>query len=351
MQLKVDYLIIGQGLAGTLLTHFALQKGKTVLVLNEVDKHTPSQIASGVMNPITGRRYVKSWKYEELYPFALATYQALSEQFNRPFFKPQNILRSLLTVKDENDFWARSSDIGYQQYMKSDPDTGIYPSFTKAVQGFGELHQSGRIEIPLLIQTYRNYLLEQNLLIETTVNLADLDVQEDCVKYKDIVAEKVIFCEGSKAVNNPYFSYLPYNFAKGEVIIVKIPGFEATKILKNRLFLIPIEKDIYWIGATYDNDFDHAKPTESGLAYLEKRLATIITVPYTILEHHAAVRPTTKDRRPFLGQHSTFKNLFIFNGLGAKGASLAPYFTHQMVNYLEGEAELNPEVNITRYHT
>jgi glycine/D-amino acid oxidase-like deaminating enzyme len=68
-----------------------------------------------------------------------------------------------------------------------------------------------------------------------------------------------------------------------------------------------------------------------------------------VIEHLAGVRPATKDRRPFLGLHPKFSQLAIFNGMGSKGVSLAPYFAKEMADFLLSEKELNPEVNINRY--
>ena len=51
-----------------------------------------------------------------------------------------------------------------------------------------------------------------------------------------------------------------------------------------------------------------------------------------------------------LGEHPKQKNLIIFNGLGTKGVSLAPYFSSQLANWLEGNGEIMPEVNIKRFN-
>ncbi len=345
----VDYLIIGQGLAGTLLTHFALKSGKTVKILDKVEPHTPSQIAAGVVNPITGRRYVKSWEYEMLYPFAKDTYATLSQELDIPIFLQKNILRSLFSVKDENDFWGRATNIGYEKYVLDNADAEAYPTVTTAVQGYGELQHCGKVNIALLVRTYRQFLLKRGLLIDGKFNVNQLEVNQKFIQYQEIQARNVIFCEGAKAINNPYFNYLPFNFAKGEVLVIKIPNLDTNKLLKHRLFFIPLDKEIYWIGATYDRTFENEKPTQTGYNYIKEKLDELLTVPYEILEHKAAIRPTTTDRRPFLGRHPKFSNVYIFNGLGAKGASLGPYFANQMINFLEGKESLNKEVNISRY--
>ena len=76
----------------------------------------------------------------------------------------------------------------------------------------------------------------------------------------------------------------------------------------------------------------------------------MLKVPYEIRDHKAAVRPTVKDRRPLLGVHPEFPNIFIFNGLGTKGASQGPYFANHMADFLTENTPLDPEVDIRRFH-
>ncbi len=54
-----DFLIVGQGLAGSLLAWELMQRGAKVLI---VDNGMPnaSQVAAGLINPITGMRFAKT---------------------------------------------------------------------------------------------------------------------------------------------------------------------------------------------------------------------------------------------------------------------------------------------------
>ena len=56
--MEVDYVIVGQGIAGTMLSYYLLQQGNTVIVVDEFNPNSASQVASGVINPVTGRRFV-----------------------------------------------------------------------------------------------------------------------------------------------------------------------------------------------------------------------------------------------------------------------------------------------------
>ena len=82
---------------------------------------------------------------------------------------------------------------------------------------------------------------------------------------------------------------------------------------------------------------------------LLEKLEDLIHIPYEIIDYSAGIRPTTRDRKPFIGTHPKHKNLHIFNGLGSKGVTLAPYYSNQLVEYLTAGAFLDKEVNIDRY--
>lgn len=344
-----DFLVVGQGIAGTLLTHFLLKEGKKVMVIDVAKKNSPSNTAAGVINPITGRRYVKSWKFEELLPFAQQTYQNLEKEFQLSLYKERNIIRTLFNHREENDWLARHGDISYQPYLIEEADLGEYKTQMVPAFAYGEIQGSIQVNIGALVRAYRIQLKEQGLLQSERFNYTLLKQQEQGVQYKAIKAKQLLFCEGSDGIKNPYFNYLPFNLAKGEVLIVRIRKVHFEKLLKHRIFIVPLEDDLYWIGSTYDWDFKDDLPTTEGKNFLKERLGEVLNHPFEIIEHRAAIRPTVKDRRPFLGLHPKFPHLGIFNGLGTKGASLGPYFAKQMCDFLIGKVELDPKVNINRF--
>ncbi len=83
----------------------------------------------------------------------------------------------------------------------------------------------------------------------------------------------------------------------------------------------------------------------------EEKLAQLINCNYTILDQQAGVRPSSSDRRPIIGLHPEYNNLFIFNGLGTKGVMLAPYFAKKFVNFYLQKETLPPEVNVGRFYS
>lgn len=347
--MKYNYIIVGQGLAGTILSYFLIKNGQKVLVIDNEHKTSSTKVAAGIINPITGRRYVKSWLFEELMPFAEATYKELSELLNITCFEPRNIVRVLSNNKEENDYYARSGERGYQDFMLENPSFGAYESVIKPVYSIGEVTRSGNTNLKPLLHSYREYLSKKNCILSEQFDYQELIINTNSVHYKNIEANRIIFCDGIKGTENPYFNYLPFNGAKGEVLFVRIPNFKPKKIFKHKVFFVPMYDDIFWFGATNAHKYVDDEPTEKNRLQLEEKLEKTLTIPYEILEHQAAIRPNTKDRRPFIGQHPKFDKVFIFNGLGTKGSSIAPYFANHFVQYLLHDKAIMDEVNISRF--
>jgi glycine oxidase len=346
----VDYLIIGQGVAGSLLAHFLQSHNSSVHVVDEYSEHAASQVAAGVVNPITGRRYVKSWRVDDLIPFALQTYRALEQELGVRIFHERNIIRTLFNSREENDWLARTAQPGYQSYMLDQAVLDRYATRTLLAYSYGEVTHSGQADLPMLTRAFREKLRREKAITETKIDYQQLKAESGGFRYADLFAKRVVCCEGAWGQQNPFFSYLPFGGAKGEVLIVRIPNADFEKIMKHRVFIVPLaEQDHYWIGSTYDWKYDGPEPTEKGRSYLEQRLRDILQAPYEVLYHRAAIRPTVKDRRPFLGQHPEIPNLYIFNGLGTKGASLGPYWAHHMAAHLQEDKSLDSEVDIRRF--
>lgn len=347
--MTVDYLIVGQGLAGTLLARFLLQAEQRIHIIDNAHKGAASKVAAGVINPVTGRRFVKSWRIEELLPFAVETYRHIEAELGMPFYYSLPIVRSFSNRQEECHWLLRSAEIGYERYILDKSKLGAYQGRVQPSHSYGEVGHSAQVDVSRLVEVYRDLFLEQGILSNEVFDYEALETDDLGVTYKGIKAKKVIFCEGQQANNNPYFNHLPFNDCKGEALIVKIPNANFKRIFKHRVSIVPIRDECYWVGATMEWDFEDDAPTEGMRNILEEKLNSILTVPFEILEHKAAIRPTTDDRRPFLGVHPQFPQLYILNGLGTKGASLGPFFAQMIYRNLLEDKPLDEDVNITRF--
>ncbi|MDX1941788.1 MAG: FAD-binding oxidoreductase [Saprospiraceae bacterium] len=353
------FLIVGQGIAGTLLAYFLLKAKQNIIVIDNHHKNSSSKAAAGIINPITGRKYVKSWRVDELLPFAKQTYQELEQLLSIKCYHERNVIRTMSNAKELNDWTLRTLEQGYAKYISDEVDLGNYKNKTTPAFGYGEVLQGAQVDLPLIIHQYRNLLKKENLLIEEAFDFEQLTFNNN-IQYKNLNPDIIIFCEGAKMKENPFFNYLPIQGDKGEALIIKIPDANFEKMLKQQIFIVPLDNghgafskptmpDLYWVGTTYERNYSDDLPSEKGLKYLTDHLEYLLKIPFEVVQHLAAVRPTVRDRRPFLGLHPQFPQLAIFNGLGTKGASLGPFWAKHLADFLINGTPLDEEVDIQRF--
>jgi glycine oxidase len=348
-QKKVDFIIVGQGLAGSLLAYFLKEKGQSVLIIDDNPKSSSSKIAAGIINPITGRRFVKSWMFDELLAFNKIFYKKIEKEFEVKLFSKRSVLRFLQKNKDLNEWHIRIAFEGYGKYMKTNADANFLKSKINEPLAFGEIDHAAQVNMPLLIETFKNNFLNKRILKTENLDYKQVELKNESITYNDFEAKKVIFCEGQKGRFNPFFNYLPFEVSKGEILIVRIPELKSEKIIKDRLIIAPLGDDLYWCGSNYEWNSSDESPTDTIRVELIKKLKQTLKVDFEIVDHLAAIRPTVKDRRPFLGIHPRFPQLSIFNGLGTKGASLGPYWADHFSDFLVEDIALSEEVNIDRF--
>ena len=352
---KVDFIIVGQGLAGSILAYILKKNGQNCLIIDrftEGGKKSSSQIAAGVINPITGMRFVKTWRIDAFLPAARHLYLELEGVLGVKLWHERSIYRTIRTIEEENSWLLRQT---YPDYMPFCGDTtpSVKEGQFKPFHALAEVKQGAQVNIPVLVERFRDYFIKNNMLVVDDFEAFTGSNQNTI--FKDIEASKIIFCEGANGSTNPYFSFLPFNLDKGELLLVHIPNLNLSHIFKNKMSIVPLhdteggQKDLYWVGATNTWAFDNDLPSETNKTLIINELKNTILLPFEVVAHHAAIRPTVKDRRPFLGIHPHHPNLGIFNGFGTKGASLIPFWANHFKDFLLDEKPLDKEVDIRRF--
>jgi glycine/D-amino acid oxidase-like deaminating enzyme len=348
-KVTTKYLIVGHGIAGALLGHFLEEEGATVCYIDAPKQTAATHVAAGIINPITGRRYVKSWRVEDLLPFAEETYLALEKQLGIRFYHQRPLIRTLFNRGEENNWFTRKLDPDYLNYFHEEVEMGNITEITVPAFSYMQVGQSAQADIGLLEKKLRQLRLASGRFFEQEFNYDELEISDKGIDYQNITADYIIFCEGWRSRFNPYFNYLPFGGNKGEMLLVRLPKAKLTRIFKHRVFIVPFTDDLYWVGSTSENKFEKEGPSEDGRRFLESRLAELLTTPYEIVDHQAAIKPTVRDRRPFLGNHPKYSNVQVFNGLGTKGASLGPYWAKHYSDHLQKGSALDQQVNISRF--
>lgn len=334
-----DITIVGQGICGSLLSWALIQRGLSVRVYDTGSHLSATAAASGIINPITGKRYVKSWMVDDLIPAAEAAYATIGQALSAQVYTQMPIYKLLGSIREQNDWSARTTDPAYQQYL-SDPtlhrleadwlshDFGAF-----AIQGGGIVHT------PAFLTRYRGYLRDKGMLCEQTLT------QEQALQMKG----KVIFCDGYRSAREGLFTSLPWQIVKGEYLLIRLEDFYDDRIVGGDTTISPTgQPGLWYAGATYQWHYETTAPTAQYRDEVIESLHRMLRIPFEVVYHGAGVRPSTRFRRPFIGFHPVHTRIGIFNGMGTKGMSLAPYWSGHFAEHVVTGAPLADEVDVAR---
>ena len=316
------YLIIGQGLAGTILAHQCFLHSIPCHIWDSPKTHVnSSQAAGGIYNPVTGRKLEKTWLATELFTYLADFYPRLEQILQTRFFYPMPLFRPF--ANHEMKHWLiERKDAIHHDFLEW-TETGVW------------VKQAGWVDVVKLLAASRSYFESLGMYSERVYEPSDN-------------FEATLFCEGFHGQENPYWKDLSFLPAKGESLVFSSPDPSPDFILNKNGFMLPLQDGNFKVGATYRWDEFGSDPTDAAHEELLGKLASMGVESYSILETRVGIRPATQDRRPFIGLHPNHP-VGIFNGFGSKGVSLIPYFSDQFAKSLQGVSSVDEAVAIHRF--
>ncbi|MBO0930577.1 NAD(P)/FAD-dependent oxidoreductase [Fibrella aquatilis] len=346
-----DVLVVGQGVAGSVLALTLERYGCSVTVASSAALPAASAVAAGIVNPLTGRKLVRTWEADRLFPYLHEFYTAAEQQLNRSFFTPLCIYRPYRDEKERSDYQAIAANSDLAAYVGEPGDETVYGAVVSNPYGGLRVTQAGWVDLPAFVGAVRAYFVAKNRFLSADIQLDSLTIGADSVTYAGVRYRYVLFCEGPHGKANPLFSYLPYNVVKGEILTATVADYPVRDIINQGIFIMPINATTIRIGATYSWHELDWQTTGAGRTFLETKARALLRIPFTVTQQQAGIRPSTKDRRPFVGIHPQLPRIGIFGGMGTKGVSLAPYLANHFAGALWAGQEINEAVNISRFHS
>ena len=341
---SIDYIIVGQGIAGSILSLELLKKSKKILIINDEKLSSSSRVAAGIWNPVVFKRLTKSWLADEVIPelenFYKKTEQLLYKKFTRDI-----PIAKVFADENEKKIWFNKANDELNLFLDGEiNDLPIpYPL------SYSTVKKSGNLDTKLFLNELSNYFKTQNCLLNEKFNFNDLVIDSEKISYREYCAKKIIFCEGYKIIDNPFFNWIPMKPAKGDVLTIHCEKLKLNLILNKGVFVLPLGNNLFKIGATYNWKDLHDEPDEKAKNELIEKFEKIIPFKFEIINHESGVRPAVIDRRPVIGFHPEKNNLAVFNGFGTKAVMLVPFFAKHFSNTLILNQEIHPESNISRF--
>ena len=343
----VDYLVVGQGLAGSLLALLLQERGRSVIVVDHDHRHAASKAAGGIINPITGKRLNRPALIDKLLKRVFTVYPKIEAQLAVPLFRERTVLR-LLQNNEEAQRWKQQSSLSeYREYL-SDLPPRPFPLFRNQF-GVFEVIKAAQLDIRRLILRARECLLAQQSLINQPFDYDDLNILPDHIRWKRFTARFAIFCEGYRMAGNPYFSELKLNPAKGETLTIATSDFAEDRIVQHGKWIFRNVAGEILAGTNYEWDRLDEEPTKAARKEIDSAVREFFVPDFEITDHRAGIRPVTRvDNRPLVGVHPRWPRLAILNGLGSKGALQAPFAAQELVSALEEGKPILKEIDLCR---
>ena len=345
----IDYLVVGLGLAGSCFCAVLERNGKSFKVISD-DSQQASEVAGGLYNPVLLKRFTLAWQADEQMAIAVPFYKALESKLKAKLDHKIAVFRRFASIEEQNKWFEASDKPGLDLFLSP----GILKNENPALDapyGFGEVLQTGRIDTQTLLSSFKTYFKNKGQFLQESFEHSELKLQKNSVVYKSIEARQIVFAEGFGLKSNPFFSYLPLNGTKGELLTIKAPELKEANVIKASIFSIPLGNDHYRIGATYKWKDKTNTPTESSKNELLKKLGRLVNCEFEVVDHVAGIRPTVTDRRPLVGRHPKHKNVYVLNGYGSRGVLIGPYASEQLYRYIERQEMVNQEMDIQRFET
>jgi glycine oxidase len=325
------YTIVGHGLSGCVLAMTMYKKNIPFQLVGTSIPGEASMASSGIIAPVTGRRYVKTWNIEMYIDAALQFYRWSETIFGNTFFREIEIVRFLANEEAAKAWKHRLEDPEYRNYISSKS----YEEIDQLQRPYGVLMGGYRLDTPGWLGAVREFLMDRGLM-----RIIDSPVS---IKHD----EENILILATGAVDKELAHGVIPN--KGEALIVRLPEWKISLIVKDEVFIVPLYDDLFWVGSYYEPWPLDPYPSVEGKERLLLGISKLYNGPLEIIQHLAGVRPTVDDRRPIIGSFPGRSNVYLFNGMGTKATSLAPYWADQLIAHIDDRVSLPKEVSPGRY--
>ncbi|AZA53529.1 NAD(P)/FAD-dependent oxidoreductase [Chryseobacterium sp. G0201] len=341
---NVDYIIVGDGYAGLFFAHQLIKNNKSFILFSE-GKKSASQVSAGIINPVVLKKFTTFWKAQEQIDFLKHSLKEIETYTSQNYLIEAPIHRIFHDENEQNLWLKKSGNEDLQNFLdkKFDHLNIVKNDFLK-----GKVNQSARLDVNGFFNGLFSFLENEAKLIKEKFDYSKID--ENSSTYKNFKFKNILFCEGMGVKDNPFFSDIAVIPNKGHHIKVKLSTPIPENItIKKKHFLFPTYNGLYFYGGTYDREQLHHHIDDSAVEQLVKGLSEFYPYDFEVSEVNFGFRPTVKDRRPIIGRHYQNKNLYVFNGLGARGILNGCYFSKSLYDFIENDVPLDEEVSLDRF--
>lgn len=341
---NVDYIIVGDGYASLFFAHQLIKNNKSFVIFSD-EKKSASRVSAGIINPVVLKKFTTFWKAQEQIVFLKKTLDEIEKYTGQNYLIDAPIHR-IFHDENEQKLWLKKSandDLVYFLDKNFAHLEGVKNDFNS-----GKVNQSARLDVNGFFMGLFDFLRNNRQIINEKFIYSAINTSDHT--YKNFKYNHIVFCEGMGVKNNPFFSDIPVVPNKGHHIKVKLFQHLPENItIKKKHFLFPLNDNTYFYGGTYDREQLHYDVDASAVEQLTNGLKEFYPHNFDIEQVNFGFRPTVKDRRPIIGRHPQQPNMYVFNGLGARGILNGCYFSKSLYDFIENGIPLHDEIALKRF--
>ena len=342
-------LIVGGGLAGTILAAEAHYRGISFRWVMSPNIPTASLAAYGMCNPVHFKNKVPTWQAEKLFNQSKLFFESWQESADTRFYMDMPVHH---LVVDDAEFiqWRQNVEsTSLWKFTTGEPQDQLLPLVQNMYRGSILINHSFFVDIPAFIQQIQHRLID--FIEYEEFDFTRLEHQAESVNYREGIYERIIFAEGCAGHTNPYFKQVPFNPCKGQILILEIPDLALSTAIHKKVVLLPLGNSRFICGATYEWDDLGIETTERGRVELLTDLQLILGSQFSlkVIDQKAGVRPTISDRRPVVGWHPVLPNIGILNGFGTRGLLVGPACASNLLNSWQKGEPIMDDWNVHRF--
>lgn len=346
------YIVIGAGILGAATAyHLAKEKGADVTVVDRKDAGQATDAAAGIICPWLSQRRNKAWyelakKGAAYYPHLIKQLQQDGERttgykqvgaisIHSDINKLQKMAERAMKRREE------APEIGEITILNEEETAKIFPLLSK---GYGSVHISGAARVngralrDALLRGAKKYgariVNDSAAIIGGNGIVQGVQVGSDMYE-----AKSVIITAGAWAdeLLDPLGIRLLVTYQKGQIVHLKLKNQKTdwwpVVMPPGDQSILAFDDGEVVIGATHENNtgFD-LRVTAGGLHEIFSKAFVVAPglADGEVMDVRVGFRPFTPNFLPVIGEIPGYKGLYLANGLGASGLTIAPFLGSQL---------------------
>lgn len=324
MRTDAPVLIVGQGLAGTLLAWELERSGREFAIVDAGHAESASRVGAGLVNPVTGERWVSAPGWAEKSAGARGVFEEIEKAWGVSLVRGLRIRRE----------WRSEAEAALVRGKVARGELAPWMSPRGMEERAAWIEGAWRVDLPALIAAGRARWAAAGRLREARASAAEAAAW----------AGPVVWCAGAAEEKLPELRAVG-----GETLELEVgPGgaWPENVVRHDGVWVLPTGGGRAWAGASFvREETERAARREELRAGVRRQLADVAWREAGILAGRRMASPDRAPRSGWLPGREGREG--VFNGLGSKGALLAPGLAREWAARLTrpGEGDTRSIVN------